>query len=285
MVARLIERPRRDTLGEGPLWSARDHAVYWVDILGQYVNRLSLTDDQVTSWPMPQMIGWVIERANRPGFIAGLKSGFSELTLDPVQVRPIVSPESDVPGNRMNDAKADRWGRIWAGTMPIKADVPTGALYRLDADHSVSVVDRGYIIANGPAFSPAQDRLYHTDSGRKIVYRFDIHDDGSLGERSEFVRFENDWGSPDGMTVDEEGSLWIAHWGVGRVSRFDAQGRVTRAIELPTAQVSSCTFAGPNLDRMFVTTAAVDNEQDPLAGGFFEVDPGVKGLAPGRFAG
>jgi len=282
---RVVERQQQDLLGEGPLWSSRDRALYWVDILAPALHRLSLIDATLTSWRMPEMIGWVIERANAPGFIAGFQSGFAELTLDPLQIRPISDPEPHLPTNRLNDAKADRAGRIWAGSMPVTADIPSGGFYRLDPDHTVVAMDSGYVIANGPAFSPAQDYLYHTDSGRGVVYRFGLNADGTLGERIVFLKFEAGWGKPDGMTVDVDGALWIAHWGAGRVSRFTADGEVDRVIHLPTSQITSCAFAGENLDRMFVTSAAIDNEHDPLAGALFELDPQIRGLAPGQFAG
>jgi xylono-1,5-lactonase len=282
---RVVERDQRDLLGEGPLWSSRDNALYWVDILAPALHRLSLGDDSSCSWRMPELIGWVIERANAPGFIAGLQGGFAELTLDPFRIRLIADPEPHLPENRLNDAKADSLGRIWAGSMSVNADVPSGGLYRFDANHSVTSMDGGYVIANGPAFSPAHDYIYHTDSGRGLVYRFVLNSDGTLGERVVFLKFEAGWGKPDGMTVDVEGALWIAHWGAARVSRFTPDGEVDRVIHLPTAQPTSCTFAGRNLDRMFVTSASIDNERDPLAGALFEVDPGIRGFPPGQFAG
>ena len=115
---RIIARDRRDTLGEGPMWSAREEAVYWVDILGRRLNRLSLRDDAVTSFEMPDVIGWAIEREDALGFVAGIGRRFVRLTLDPVTIETIAAPEDDRDGNRFNDAKADAKGRIWAGSMP-----------------------------------------------------------------------------------------------------------------------------------------------------------------------
>src|ERR1700748_3614110 len=94
---RVIQRPMRDQLGEGLLWSSRESGVYWVDILWQALHRLSLDDEVVMSWPMPEKIGWVVERRDRPGFIAGLQSGFHELTLNPVVCRRKVAPEPQHP--------------------------------------------------------------------------------------------------------------------------------------------------------------------------------------------
>src|SRR5580658_9453836 len=98
---RVIDRPLRDQLGEGLLWSERENAVYWVDILAQSLHRLALADESVSSWPMPERIGWVIERQNQRGFIAGLQSGFHELTLDPLTCRHLVDPEPQYPKNRL----------------------------------------------------------------------------------------------------------------------------------------------------------------------------------------
>lgn len=275
----------RCQLGEGPLWSARDNAVYWVDILAPALHRYSLADASVRSWLMPAAIGWVIERRETPGFITGLKTGFHELILEPFECRPIADPEPHLPDNRMNDAKADHLGCIWAGTMDCDVRAPSGSLYRLDCDLQVSTHDTGYLVTNGPAFGSGNDCLYHSDTGLGIVYRFEMAPDGAIGKRIEFLEFPGDWGYPDGMTVDAEGFLWIAHWGGGRVSRFTPDGKLDRSIKLPASQITSCTFAGPELDRMFVTSAAADRADEPQAGMLFEVDPGVRGIAPNLFGG
>ncbi|HKS57749.1 MAG TPA: SMP-30/gluconolactonase/LRE family protein [Steroidobacteraceae bacterium] len=284
-AVRIIERDRSDLLGEGPVWSAREGALLWVDILGRKVQRLSLDDETVTVWTLPEMIGWVIERASAPGFIAGFASGFAELTLEPLRIEPIVDPEPDRPQNRLNDAKADHCGRIWAGSMPVAANEPSGCLYCMDVDRAVTRVDSGYTVANGPALSPDGTILYHTDSARRVIYRFRLHEDGTLSDRAPFIEFESSWGQPDGMTVDRDGGLWVAHYGASCVSRFHDDGRRDRSIALPASQITSCTFAGEGLDRMFVTSAADGAEHEQHAGALFEVEPNAQGLAPHRFGG
>ena len=272
-------------LGEGLLWSAREDAVYWTDILAPALNRLSLRDAKVQRWTMPEPIGWVIERADKAGLIAGFMSGFAELELNPLTVRPIVNPHPNMANNRLNDAKADRQGRIWAGSMPLHADSPTGKLYRLDPDHSLHEMDQGYHVANGPAFSPDQHWLYHTDTVLGLVYRFALHQDGTLGARQVFISFEPDWGKPDGMTVDARGHLWIAHWGGSRISCFSPKGKLERSISLPARQITNICFAGEQLDRMFVTSAATGGLDTPNGCLFEILKPGAVGLPPGRFAG
>jgi len=278
----VVARDGRDLLGEGPSWSSREDALYWVDILGRRVNRLALATGRVDEWTMPEMIGWLIERADAPGFLAGFASGVKALTLDPLVIAAFVDLPDEPPGNRMNDARADAAGRIWAGTMPITGDRPTGSFYRIDPDASVTRVDDGYTVANGPAISPDGRWLFHTDSGLGTVYRFALDDDSSLGPREIFAQFEDGWGSPDGMTFDADGGLWIAHWGGSRISRFDPDGRVERAIALPASQITSMAFAGDGLDRLFVTSAA-DGVDEEHGGALFEVDAGCRGLAPYPF--
>jgi xylono-1,5-lactonase len=284
-MVRLIANGSRSRLGEGPLWSHSQNSLYWVDINGQLLRRLDLDDETVTAWPMPEPIGWVIERERAGSFVAGLASGFALLDLEPFRLTPIFDPEPDQPGNRLNDAKADAAGRIWAGTIACDMTPDCGALYRFDPDGRCTKADGPYTIANGPAISADGRTLYHTDSARRRVYRFNVDVEGLLGPRSLFVEFREEWGYPDGMTLDAEGGVWIAHWGGSRVSRFTPDGTVDRSIALPTPQVTSCTFAGRDLDRMFVTTASDGVEEDPVAGALFEVDPRCRGTPTLKYAG
>jgi len=272
-------------LGEGPLWMARENAVYWVDIKGKTLHRLTLADRQHSSWAMPDMLGWIVERQSGAGFIAGFRRGFARLQLDPLHIEPLGLLEPDLPDNRMNDAAVDRSGCIWAGTMDDREAAPNGALYRLDPAGDWTCRDRGYVVSNGPTFDPNHGLLYHTDTSRRVIYRFPLRADGTLGAREVFVEFQEDWGSPDGMATDAEGGIWVAHWGGGRLSRFLPDGSLERSIALPVSQVTSCCFAGADLERMFVTTAAIGRPDEPLAGRLFEVSPGVRGAPCYAYAG
>jgi len=279
----IIPRAQRDILGEGITYVRGENALYWVDILGQRINRYRLADGDYAQWDSPQMIGWLLERADAPGFIVGLKSGFHALVLDPFALTHIAAHEPHLPANRMNDACVDGRGRIWAGTMSMDGG-KDGALYRFDPDMTWHRMDAPYAIANGPTIAPDGRWLYHTDSAAGEVYRFAAQDDGSLGPRETFITFADGWGAPDGMTVDAEGGIWIAHWGGGCVSRFDPEGRRERWIDLPASQITKPCFAGPDYDRLFITSAA-DGVDEALAGAVFEVDPRCKGLPSHRFGG
>jgi sugar lactone lactonase YvrE len=151
---RVIERERRDRLGEGLLWSARETALYWVDILGARVNRLDLASGRVDDWSMPDTIGWLIER-EQGGFVAGLGRAFVALSFDPLVIETIVAPEPERDGNRFNDAKADAAGRIWAGSMPLTCDRPSGAFYRLDPDGRATRIENGYTTPTVPRSATA----------------------------------------------------------------------------------------------------------------------------------
>jgi xylono-1,5-lactonase len=282
---KLIKREAVDLLGEGICWMARRNAVFWVDIKGQALHCYELASGKLQSWAMPVPIGWIIERARRDDFVIGLKSGFATLTLEPFVITPIANPEPDRPHNRLNDAKVDHAGRIWAGSMDDREQEATGALYRLDPGFHWSRHDDHYRVTNGPTFSVDGKTLYHTESVSRTVYAFDLHDDGTLHNKRRFLNFAADWGYPDGMTTDSEGGLWIAHFGGGRVSRFRPDGTLQRSISLPASQITNCAFAGDQLDRLFVTSAATGITNEPLAGSLFEVSVGLRGVAPVPFAG
>ncbi|KHK89915.1 SMP-30/gluconolactonase/LRE family protein [Novosphingobium malaysiense] len=280
---RKIERDTRDTLGEGVMWSARDNAIYWVDILSPALNRLSLADGGVERWTMPEPLGWVVENGSGQ-LVGGFQSGFGRISLDRMAVTHIADPEPDLPGNRMNDGKADRDGAIWCGTMDMAEEHARGSLYRLDPDGSWKVMDRGYMVPNGPAFSPCGHWLYHSDTARRTIYRFEITDAG-ITAKQPFIRFAENDGFPDGMTTDCDGYLWVAHWDGGRISRFAPDGRFDRAIALPARRVTNITFAGEALDRMFVTSAATGLPESEYDGALFEVVSGAVGLPTGLYRG
>lgn len=231
------------------------------------------------------MIGWLIEREAHDGFVAGLQSGFA--LTDPEfqgfeRIARLPDARVDV---RLNDAKATADGRIYAGSMELDGKGALGGLYRLDPDRRVTALDSGYGVANGPALSLDERTLYHTDSALGRIYAFRRETDGSLHDKRLFRQFETSVGSPDGMTIDAEDCLWVAHWDGGRLSRFSPDGRLVSTHPLPTSRITSCAFAGERLDRLFVTSASEGREAEPLAGALFELDVGVKGAPPRRFAG
>ena len=276
-------------LGEGPVWSETENAILWVDIKGRRLHRYCLDTGTGKYWDMPHRICWIAERVNG-GLIAGMDSGFAFIDPRTMSISSIGHPESDRPENRFNDAKVDRQGRLWAGTMHDAESEPTGALYRLDHDLTWSRHDEGYVVSNGPAFSPDGRILYHCSSATREVFRFDLRDDGTLSNKRLFIRLSAEDGYPDGITTDRDGGLWVARWLGWGISRYRPDGHLDRKIFLPVARVTSMTFAGSGLDRLFVTTAsiglsALDREKQPDSGGLFEVHPDRAGLPTNKFGG
>lgn len=276
-------------LGEGPLWSEREQALYWVDILNSRLHRHSLRGGQ-HSWQIPRGVSAVAE-CEGDGLIITQRHGFAR--FDPVTglVTPLVQVETDLPGNRFNDGKCDARGRFWAGTMDFHCKQETGSLYRLDPDLSWHRIDSGYAVTNGPAWSADWRTLYHNDSvnGRMFAFDYDV-DTGAVSNKRLFRQFDKQDGSPDGMTVDAEGGLWVAHWGASKLSRFDAAGRVTMTVEMPCSQVTSCAFGGPGLRTLFITCAAdgltpEQQQREPLAGGLFAIEMDIAGMPAQMFKG
>ena len=191
---------------------------------------------------------------------------------DGVEIIKVVHPEPDRPDNRFNDGKMGPDGRYWAGTMHEPEALDTGSLYAFQADGTYAVLDSGYRVANGPAFSPDGSVVYHSDSPRREIYAFDFTGDGRLENKRVFVRFADGEGHPDGMTTDRHGNLWIAMWDGGRVEQLSPEGARLGAVPIPTPRPTSCAFVDPDCTEMFVTSAAVGaSSDDSLAGGLFRV--------------
>jgi D-xylonolactonase len=274
----------RAELGEGPLWSVKQQALYWVDILNRRLHRYSMREDRRT-WQFEQEITSVAERANQDGLMVTLRHGFAAFDPAAGGLAHLKQVEEHLPLNRFNDGKCDKLGRYWAGTMDFDGKRGTGSLYRLTPDLECAPMDTGYVVTNGPAWSADYQTMYHNDSVNGRVFRFDYDlESGKISNKRLFLQFSAEEGSPDGMTTDAEGGLWIAHWGAGKVTRHDPEGRLLHTITLPCSQVTSCAFGGPELTTLFITSAAVglmpeQRAREPLAGGLFALDLADLGIA------
>ena len=277
-------------LGESPIWDPRASVVRFVDIERSRIFRLDPVSGMHASWEAPCRVGSIALRRGG-GLVAGTKFGFATLDPDAGTFEVIDHPEPELPTNRFNDGKVDPHGNFWAGTMDDLKRDRTGVLYRLMPDRQWTAIDLGYRISNGPAFSPDGTTLYHTDTMDRITYAFALAPDGSLGPRRVFKAWHDVGGNPDGMTTDAEGHLWVAFWGAWCVRRVSPAGAIVAEHALPVSNVTSMAFGGPDLDRLFVTSAAQELDADaareqPLAGGLFEVlGHGVRGLPGGEWHG
>jgi sugar lactone lactonase YvrE len=279
------------TLGEGPIWDAQDGALLWVDIVNHLVHVTDTKTGADRTISVGQMVGAIVPRKSG-GLMMALENGFASLDLKTGQVTPICDPESHLPNNRFNDGKCDPAGRFWAGTMSKHEDGPSGSLYRLDTNLQANHMFDGVTVSNGLAWSPDHRTMYYIDTPTKFVVAFDYDKaSGAIANRREVVRIPDGEGMPDGMTIDADGNLWVAHWGGWCVSHWNpATGKLLGKLAVPAAQVTSCCFGGPELDTLYITSARIGISEDelskqPLAGGLFRTRPGVRGTPTEAFAG
>lgn len=277
-------------LGEGPVWSAREHALYWVDILGHRLHRYApAAAQQQTTWQFDEEITSVAECGNEKGLLVTLRHRLAYFDPSTEKLEPFLEVESELPGNRFNDAKCDPLGRLWAGTMDFGCKEPTGSLYRVGPDRMPAKMDSGYPITNGPTWSADYRTMYYNDTFHGRVYAFDFDlERGELSNKRLFLQLGGAEGNPDGMTTDAKGAIWLAQWGASKVTRRDARGHVLHAVTLPCSQITSCAFGGPDLRTLYITTAAQgltaeDLKREPLAGGLFAVDLDTQGVHANAF--
>jgi xylono-1,5-lactonase len=279
----------KSILGEGPVWLPEEQSLYWVDILAPAVHKFTPSTGEKLTFPMPEYIGCIVPRT-QGGWVAAFQTGFAFLELPSAAIRKFHDPEPNLPGNRFNDGKVDRSGRFWAGTMDTAIKVVSGSLYRVDPDLSVHKLDTNYKVTNGPAFSLDGKIMYEADSALGTVFAIELDERGAIVKKTPFVQIPKDAGVPDGMTVDTEGCLWLAHFGGFRVTRFTPKGEIERVIELPVRNVTSVAFGGPSLTRLYITTASTGlseaaKKEQPQAGSLFAIDVDATGLAVDRFLG
>lgn len=272
-------------IGEGPTWDSRSNRLIWNDIPAGDLHLFDPEsgDDQVVNVGEP--LGTAVPRASG-GFLLAVKSGFATIDLDTEKVEHIWQ---GVPDDlRMNDAKCDPAGRFWAGTMG-DGSTPNGTLYRLDPDLTVTPVVDGLKISNGLAWTADGKTMYFIDSMSYGIDAFDYDvDTGAATNRRRVFDVGGGDELPDGMTIDIDDCIWVATWGGHHVLRLTPTGEIDVEVRVPPTASSSCTFGGPNLDTLYITTASgVDGDyaHEETAGSVFAVSTGHQGRPAVAFAG
>ena len=277
-------------LGEGLRWDGRRGELVGLDILAGRIFRghvgvdgeLSLVRDY---W-VPGTVGAVAPVHSDEGWVVAAGRGFVLLRPDG-WLRPIlqVAPV----GTRMNDGACDPQGRLWAGTLAEDFRPGGGSLYRLDPDGHVELVLDDLTISNGLGWSPDGTVMYLADSGPRVVHAFRFDGgSGTIAEGRVLITVAEEVGAPDGLTVDADGDLWVAIYGGGRVHRYSPDGELRDVLTVPAVQCTSCAFAGPDLNRLYVTTATEgwSDEQrraEPAAGILYRFEPGATGRPAAPF--
>jgi sugar lactone lactonase YvrE len=264
--------------GEGPIWW--EGALYYVDIEGHRVLRYDPVSAEDKSWDVGQRVGTGVPRWGGGLGIAG-DDGFAFLDEGSGEVTAIADPEGEKADNRFNDGKCSPEGRFLAGTISTVKKTGDAALYRLDADGSVSLAFGGVTNSNGIVWSADGGTVYYIDTPRLAVLAFDYDEASGVlsNERVAFSTAEAVSASPDGMAIDADGHLWIAFCHGSCVVCFDATGRELRRMELPCREVTAVAFGGKDLDEMYVTTGIPKDDVEDAAGRLFVVKGlGVKGV-------
>ena len=245
-----------DLCGEGPIWDEMTGHLYWTDIVGQQFYRYHAASGK------HEVVKQGLEihgfRFNRPGgFVITNSQGI--WLWDGADKLKSIADEVDGSKCHVNDCVADPAGRLFTGSHfynPTE-EYEMGKLIRVDTDGAVTVVDEGFHLSNGLAFSPDSKTLYFTDSVSRCIYAYDYDvSSGEVSRRRVLIKVPSTEGLPDGMTVDAEGFIWSAQWYGSCVVRYDADGKVERRIQTPAKQTTAVTFGGERLTDLFITSAA-----------------------------
>jgi sugar lactone lactonase YvrE len=280
--------PAAACLGEGPVWSARERAVWFVDIKQKRIHCLVPASGQQQSWDAPAEPGFLAP-VRGGGFIAGLKSGLHRFDPASGSFTLLTTVEPPHLENRLNDGFVDARGRLWFGSMHDPETANSGALYRMTPAGKCERADEGYCVTNGPAVSPDGKTLYHVDTSSQIIYAFDLGPDGSLTNKRVFARIQEPGVYPDGPIVDAQGFIWTGLFGGWGLVRYSPQGEMVERIEIPCANVTKAAFGDDDLRTLYITTAWVglsesDRQTQPLAGGLFSMRVPVPGLPQNEVA-
>jgi sugar lactone lactonase YvrE len=277
-------------LGEGALWDEREGVLYWVDILGGKLFRYDPKTRENIRYDVGQQVGTVVLR-DSGGFMLAVREGFASFHPD-TGLQIIARPEEGRPKNRFNDGKADPAGRFWAGTIADDEERGAASLYCLERDMKVRKMLGNLTISNGIVWSRDHRTMYHVDSTVRTISAYDYYQaTGEISNGRIAIQVPESMGYPDGMSIDSEGMLWVAHWSYSSVVRWNPHtAEVLEEIKFPTSQISSCAFGGEHLNILYVTSASkgMSEEQrvnEPLAGGLFSVDVKVRGTLSYRFKG
>ncbi|WP_247599410.1 SMP-30/gluconolactonase/LRE family protein [Sphingomonas sp. PAMC26645] len=270
------------TLGEGPIWIARDAALWFVDIKSPCVHRFDPATGALDTWKAPDQIGWIIP-ADDGRFLAGVRGALHRFDPATGAFDEIAVVHAETPGNRLNDAARDPTGRVWFGTMDNAESEDTGHVYHWHDGELTKTEIPPVAITNGPAISPDGRTLYAVDTLGKRIDAYPIGADGNVGEPRLFLTIDPDDGYPDGAICDSEGGVWVGFFGGWAARRFAPDGTCTDIVRFPVANITKIALGGPDGRTAYATTAAkgLDDEAlaaQPLAGNLFTFRVAIPGV-------
>jgi sugar lactone lactonase YvrE len=276
--------PSQCILGEGPIWHAQRKCCFWVDIEKGILYEYKWLTKITKFWRFDYKLTLVIQATNNY-LILGLNSGIARFDLESENLEWLLDIETEIADNRCNDGACDSYGRLWIGTMQMHFKKGAGSLYCIDKHLNINKKLDKVSISNGIAWSLDNKKLYYIDSPTQIVQSFIFDEEtGNISFEKNVIQVPVKMGTPDGMIIDEEGMLWIAHWGGFGVYRWNPlNGKILDKIEIPAPNVTSCAFAGTNLDHLVITTAKENLKKEdlrnyPESGNTFVAKTQVRGV-------
>lgn len=284
-----LVKDTKSLLGEGLCWSEQEKVFYWIDIDACLIHRICPKSYEMESADVGQMIG-TVSLVEDGRLIVGLDNGIGFYHFGKRELCLFANPESHLPSNRMNDGKASPDGKFWVGSLSKEGEKTAGGLYMLDSDGSIQKKRNQVGCSNGIAWDTDKKVMYYIDTYTQKIDAYDYDsDNGVISNQRVIVKVEEEDGWPDGMTIDREGMLWVAHWGGSAVIRYNPNtGEKLLKIDVPASQVTSCAFGGEEMDDLYITTARVDLsdeqlEKEPLAGSLFHYKADVQGWPSYRY--
>ena len=274
-------------LGEGTLWVKDQNSIFFVDIKKKRIFYLNIKTKKKKIFKVNKEIGF-IAHFKKQIFILGLQGEIRIQNLKTKKILKSINIEPKIKLNRINDGKTDPKGNLWFGTMDnLERKIEKGSLYKLDKNLNLKKIDKNYRITNGPAFID-QFNFYHTDSGKKIIYKIKINKKNEIIKKNIFKKFTFNEGSPDGMTLDKNNNLWVAHYHGACVSVFDSKAKLIHRIQLPAKNITNCAFGGQNNNELFITSATKGMNKAELrkfrySGFLFSVKTNTKGFVQKKF--
>ena len=274
-------------LGEGVTWVKEHNSLYYVDIKRKKIFKLNYKNKNKKIYKIEKEIGF-LAHVSKNTFVLGLQGEIRIVDLKKKNKKISIKIEKKFKNNRINDGKTDHQGRLWFGTMDnLERNIHNGSLYCLDSNLNLNQVDKNYMITNGPAFINKRC-FYHTDSKKKIVYKIYIDKNLKVISKKIFIKFRKSEGSPDGMTLDNYQNLWICHYNGSCISVYNKKGNKLHSVNMPTKNITNCTFGGYRNSELFVTTATKGMSKKelklfPLSGNLFKIKTNVFGMINKKF--
>lgn len=279
-----LEYKVNSKLGEGALWNYKTQEFYWVDIEGKTLNIYNPKTKTNKVIKTPSRVGTVVPYTKQQAVVA-LEDGIYKINLENGDLKQISNVESDITENRFNDGKCDPKGNLWVGSMHLKESLPNANLYKVEPNGVTTKMVDSVTISNGIVWSKDTKKMYYIDTPSKSIksYDYDI-ETSTISNEKIAVNIPESLGYPDGMTIDENDTLWVGLWNGNAVAQFDPKtGELISKIEVPAHNVTACAFGGENLDILYITTSTNDMTEEerkkyPLAGSIFKYKPGIKGV-------